>query len=381
MGEGLPLSSDTVDYMLDFDKVLMTTVRSGASDLILKVGSPPVIKTVGKVLFLSDDPVGVEELEEAARSICSPGNWETYSRDGEVDFSFQGAGELGRFRVNMFRQSGKIGLVLRQINSVIPSFAQLSLPERQFLHLASLDRGLVLVTGQTGSGKSTSLAAIVDHIIQTRNEHIITLEDPIEYLFEDNLSIVNQREIGSDTESFESGLRACMREAPDVIMVGEIRDAETMEAAVAAAETGHLVLSTLHTVNAIQTIERIFTFFPPHQHDRVRMQMATVLAGVASQRLLPSVKTQGMVPVVEILLATPRIRELLSNGDTLALERALVDGEDYYGTQTFNMALRELCESEVVSLEDALLASDNPDDLKLALRGIQTGLSASRIPC
>ncbi len=367
--------------MLDLDKVLMTTVRSEASDLILKVGSPPAIKTVNKVLFLSDEPVGSDELEEAARTICSPTHWQTYETKGEVDFSFQGCGELGRFRVNMFRQSGRIGLVLRQIKSVIPGFEELALPERQFLHLSSLDRGLVLVTGQTGSGKSTSLAAMLDHIIQSRNEHIITLEDPIEYLFEDNLSIVNQREVGSDTMTFATGLKACMREAPDVIMVGEIRDAATMEAAISAAETGHLVLSTLHTVNAVQTIERIFTFFPPHQHERVRMQMATVLAGVASQRLLPSLKTQGMVPAVEFLMATPRIRELLGAGDTLALEKALIDGESYYGTQTFNLSLKELVESETVSLEDALRASDNPDDLKLALRGIQTGSSTVSLRC
>jgi twitching motility protein PilT len=256
----------------------------------------------------------------------------------------------------------------------VPSFTELCLPERQFNHFASLERGLVLITGVTGSGKSTSVAAIIDAINNTRNKHIVTLEDPIEYRFTDNLSVINQREIGLDTHSFLTGLRAAMREAPDVIMLGELRDTETMSSAIAAAETGHLVITTLHTVNAMQTVERVMTFFPPHQHDLVRFQLSTVVAGVASQRLVPCLQSARMVPAVELLMATPRTREILREGKTRELEKSLEEGAEYYGSQTFNMSLLQHLQGGRISLDDALNASDNPDDLKLALRGVTKGV-------
>jgi twitching motility protein PilT len=365
--------------MFDLDKILQMTVAADASDLILKAGSPPAVKVAGRVLFLSDDKLAPEETAATITRIAPKQALETFEKRGEADFSFHAGADSGRFRVNVFRQSGTMALVLRQIKAVVPSFADLSLPVRQFQHFAGLDRGLIFITGQTGSGKSTSLASIVDSIINTRNEHIITLEDPIEYVFDDNLSIVNQREIGIDTTTFATGLRAAMREAPDVIMVGEIRDTETMESAIAAAETGHLVLSTLHTVNAVQTVERIQTFFPPHQHPLIRLQLSTVLAGVASQRLIPNLKNPGMVPAVEVLMPTPRVRELIFEGKTRELHKALIEGEEYYGTQTFNMSLKGLYEQKLISLEDALAASDNPDDLKLLIRGIETGRSTVRM--
>ena len=359
--------------MFDLDKILEMTVSADASDLILKTGSQPAVKVSGRVLFLSDDRITPAEAQQIVERIAPPPVREAFERKGESDFSFHAGDGKGRFRCNVFRQGGQIGLVLRQIKATVPSFADLNLPVRQFVHFANLDRGIIFITGQTGSGKSTTLAAVIDAIVNTRNKHVITLEDPIEYVFNDNLSIVNQREIGTDTNSFATGLRAAMREAPDVVMVGEIRDADTMEAAIAAAETGHLVLTTLHTVNAIQTVERIQTFFPPHQHQLVRLQLATCLAGVASQRLLPNLKTSGMVPAVEVLMPTPRIKELIFEGKTRELEKALIEGLDYFGTQTFNMSLKSLLEQKLVSLEDALAASDNPDDLKLLIRGVENG--------
>ena len=364
--------------MFDLDKILEMAVAADASDVILKVGSQPAVKVSGKVLFLSDNVITRAEGDLIVDIMTTPLTKERFEQDGEADFSFHSE-RAGRFRVNLFRQSDSLGVVMRQIKSVIPSFADLHLPDREFGHLANLDRGILFVTGVTGSGKSTTLAAIIDYINNTKNKHIITLEDPVEYTFSDNLSIVSQREVGTDTKSFSTGLRAAMREAPDVIMVGEIRDEETMQAALSAAETGHLVLTTLHTVNAIQTVERIHTFFSPHQHDLVRLQLSTVLAGVCSQRLIPNLKTAGMVPAVELLMATPRVKELVFEGKTLELEKALVEGQEYYGTQTFNMSLKILYENTMVSLEDALAASDNPDDLKLSIRGIETGSSASRL--
>jgi twitching motility protein PilT len=311
-------------------------------------------------------------MQAVLERIASPADRAQFAANNEADFAFQHE-SLSRFRVNMFRASGEISAVMRQIKSTIPSFEDLGLPERQFCHFGQLERGLVFITGITGSGKSTSLAAIVDYINGTRNKHILTLEDPVEYRFEDGLSIINQRQVGTDTSSWISGLRSAMREAPDVIMLGEIRDKETMEAAIAAAETGHLVLSTLHTVNAVQTVERIMTFFPPHQHELIRSQISMVLEGVISQRLVASLKDDRMVPAVEILMGSPRIREILKAGTTPDLQHALEEGADYYGTQTFNMSLKYLYDAGLISVEEACAASDSPDDLRLAMRGIVRG--------
>lgn len=357
---------------VDLDRLLATVVDSDASDLILKTGSQPAMKQAGKVLFLSESTVSAEDAESILKRISRSDTMERFEKHGEADFAFEHP-ERGRFRVNVFRGAGRISIVMRQVKNIIPSFAELNLPEKQFTRFANLERGLVFVTGITGSGKSTTLASIVDAINNTRNKHVLTLEDPIEYRFGDNLSIINQREIGMDTRDWITGLRNAMREAPDVIMIGEIRDDETMAAAIAAAETGHLVITTLHTVNAIQTVERVMTFFPPHQHELVRLQLSLVLEGVASQRLIPCVKTGRMVPAVEILMGSPRIREILRAGHTKDLDNALQEGAQYYGTQTFNMSLKGLYDTGLIGLEDALAASDNPDDLKLAIRGVTRG--------
>jgi twitching motility protein PilT len=357
---------------LDFERVIATAVDANASDVILKTACQPALKQGGRILFLDEPTIAPADMQQLLERMAHADAMARFEKLGEADFAFQHSNR-GRFRVNAFRQSGEISIVMRQIKSVVPTFDELCLPERQFEYFASLERGLVFITGITGSGKSTSLAAIVEAINNGRNKHILTLEDPIEYRFQDNLCIVNQREVGVDTSSWLTGLRSAMREAPDVIMLGEIRDSATMEAAIAAAETGHLVLTTLHTINAIQTVERIMTFFPPHQHDLVRLQLSMVLEGVASQRLVPCVKTGGSVPAVEVLRATPHIREILRQGQTTDLAHALEEGSEYYGTQTFNMSLRNLHDRELVTLEDACAASDNPEDLRLAIRGVTRG--------
>jgi twitching motility protein PilT len=357
---------------MDFDRLLQTVVDSDASDLLLKVGSQPAMKSAGKILFLSDAHLTDDDVASVLQRIAGDEARRRVAEIGEADFAWEHP-SLGRVRVNAFRQSGRVSIVMRQVKRAVPGFAELFLPEVQFGKLAALDRGLVLVTGVTGSGKSTTVASVIEQINHTRNKHVVTLEDPIEFRFEDDLCIVNQREVGVDTQSWLTGLRAAMREAPDIVMLGEIRDAETMSAAIAAAETGHLVISTLHTVNAMQTVERIMTFFPPHQHELIRFQMSTVLAGVASQRLIPCMSTARMIPAVELLLSSPRVREILREGKTRELEKALVEGAEYYGTQTFNMSLKSHIDAGRISVDDALAASDNPDDLKLALRGVVKG--------
>jgi twitching motility protein PilT len=357
---------------MDFDRLLQTVVDADASDLLLKVGCAPAMKAAGKILFLDKTMLSEADVDAVLSRIAGAEARKRVEERGEADFAWEHA-SLGRVRVNAFKQSGRISIVMRQVKRAVPGFAELFLPEAQFRKFAALERGLILVTGVTGSGKSTTVASIVEEINHTRNKHIVTLEDPIEFRFQDNLSIVNQREIGVDTQSWLTGLRAAMREAPDVIMLGEIRDHETMSAAIAAAETGHLVISTLHTVNAMQTVERVMTFFPPHQHELIRFQLSTALQGVASQRLIPCLQTARMLPAVELLMGTPRVRELLREGKTKDLEKALVEGAEYWGTQTFNMSLKSHIDAGRVSVDDALAASDNPDDLKLALRGVTKG--------
>ena len=357
--------------------LLRLMLQKNGSDLFITAGFPPAIKVDGRIVPQSNQILQPQHTTELARAIMNDRQAADFETHKECNFGISPAG-IGRFRANAFVQQGRVALVLRTIPQKIPNFKELGLPP-VLTEIALAKRGLVIFVGGTGTGKTTSLASLVDYRNENTYGHIITIEDPIEFVHQHKNCIVSQREIGIDTESFATGLKAAMREAPDVIMVGEIRDHETMSAVLSAAETGHLVLTTLHTVNAIQTVERIQTFFPPHQHDLVRLQLATVLAGVASQRLLPCLSSSGMVPAVELLMATPRVRELVLEGKTLELDKALQEGQEYYGTQTFNMSLKSHYEGKLISLEDALAASDNPDDLKLQIRGIQTGVSASRL--
>jgi twitching motility protein PilT len=291
-----------------------------------------------------------------------------FAERGEVDVSYEIYG-VGRFRANLFRQRGYIGMVFRHIHSKIPSMEELNLPAEQLKRLSMQPRGLILVTGTAGSGKSTTIASMINFINNTEEKHIISIEDPIEFTFQDTKCVIDQREVGQDTDSFLAALKHAVRQSPDVIFIGEMRDLETMEAAINAAETGHLVFSTLHSLNAMQTVDRILNMFPVHQHQFLQLQLAQLLEGVVSQRLLPTKDGAGRMAAVELMCATPTTRELLLHGKTRELYKALKEGS-YYGCMTFNQSLKSLLERDLITLEDALHAADNPDELKLELRGI-----------
>jgi len=361
---------------MDTRELFRILVKERASDLIIKSNACPAMRVQGRVKFISESRVP----EAFARALCDevlPDRLkERFERTGEADASYE-VEEVGRFRANVFRQRGRLCLVFRHVLDQVPSLQQLNLPVRQVEELAALQRGLVLVTGTTGSGKSTTLAAMVEHMNHHFQRHIVTIEDPIEYVLVDRKCMINQREIGFDTMTYDAALRHVVRQTPDVILLGEVRDMATMQAALSAAETGHLVLSTLHTVNGVQTVERILSFFPPHQHQQVRLQLSLTLEGVLSQRLLPRKSDQTRVPAVEILVATPTIRDLLFEGKTRELHKAIYEGSHYYGTQTFNQSLRTLFKNGLITYEDAMAAADNPDELKLELRGISKGAATA----
>ena len=363
--------------------LLKTMVRANASDLFLKTDGPVGLRVDGAVqrdVLVGDgaaEPVSESFIAQLVEDVLNARSRGLLKENGEADAAYEVAG-LGRFRVNAFSQRGKLGFVFRHIPTRIPSLEELNLPVKQLQKLASLQRGLVLVTGVAGSGKSTCLAAMLDYINTRFPRHIITVEDPIEFVHQDKKSIVEQRELGVDTHSFGSALKHCVRQSPDVILIGEMRDHETMAAALNAAETGHLVLSTLHTVNSVQTVERIMGYFPPHLHGLVRMQLALVLEGAVSLRLLRRTDGPGRIPAAEVLVATPTVRELLEQGKTRQLPGALRDG-DYFGTQTFGQSLKKLMDAGLVSENAALEAADNPEELRLELKGIVRGGVARRL--
>ena len=357
---------------MTLDDLLKATVTHEASDLLLKAGAKPALRVHGRVGSLSAEPLTPEFTQQAMAEITTERQRQTFEREGEVDLSHD-APDIGRFRVNVYKQRGLVGLVFRHVKREISSLQELNLPQETLIKFCSHSRGLLLVTGVTGCGKSTTLAALVEHINQTQHKHIVTIEDPIEFLYEDKKSLVEQREIWEDTMSFGSAMRHVVRQAPDVILIGEMRDQETMAAALNAAETGHLVLSTLHTVNVSQTVERIINFFPQHQHDLIRLQLSMILVGAASLRLVPRADGKGRVPAVEILTGSPRVRELLHDGRTVDLYQAIREG-GFFGMQTFNQSLKQWVEKGVVKLEDAMAAADDPDELRLELEGV-TGAS------
>jgi twitching motility protein PilT len=362
---------------MQLETLLSATVRAQASDLLLKAGAPPVFRVDGllrrDVLPEDQRAATLDDgfMAHALATVLDEDDQKTFDSEGEADAAYE-LPEVGRFRVNAFRQRGRIGLVFRHVLKVIPTLEELNLPVAPLRKLCARQRGLVLVTGVAGSGKSTCLAAMVDYINSTSRRHIVTVEDPIEYVYEDKQSLIEQREINLDTRSFASALKHCVRQSPDVILIGEMRDAETMAAALSAAETGHLVLSTLHTVNAVQTVERIMGYFPPHMHELIRLQLAMVLEGVISLRLLRRSGEAGRVPAVELLIATPTTRELLQQGRTRQLPAALREGA-YFGAQTFGQSLKHLMDEGLVAEEEALAAADNPEELKLELKGITRG--------
>ncbi len=366
---------------MEFNALLSKMVKARASDLFVKVGSPPSMRIDGRVRFLQDEPTSVEDAKKILFTITKPRGGVAGMVDAsgqvtkEIDIAYD-LPKVGRFRVNISSQRGQLFFVFRTVSRAVMTFEDLFLPREPLEKLASLNRGMVLVTGVTGSGKSSTLAAMINFINQSMNKHVVTVEDPIEYVFKDKRSIITQREVGHDTQSFPMAIRAAMRQAPDVLMIGEMRDQETMEASIHAAETGHLVFSTLHTVNAQQTVERIINYFPPHQHDLIRMQLSMVLEGVVAQRLGPRKGGTGRVPAVELMITSPTIRDMLREGRTTDLYKCMAESE-YFGCQTFNQSIGKLYKEDLISLEDAMKLADNPEELKMELRGIVKGARAT----
>jgi twitching motility protein PilT len=352
--------------------LLKRAVERGASDLHLKVGSLPMARIHGNLIAIdADKRLDHEDLVEMAAAIMSNTHRQKFKDAQEVDLAYSVPG-LGRFRCNVFQQRGTIGMVLRVIPVQVRSIDALGLPP-VLTRIATEERGLVLVTGTTGSGKSTTLAAMVDYINNTRSSHIITIEDPIEYLHRDALAIINQREIGVDTRSFAFALRSALRQDPDVILVGEMRDQETIETALHAAETGHLVFSTLHTLDATETINRIISVFPPHQQKQIRLQLSTVLKAAVSQRLVPSIDGSNRVPAVEVLVATAFIRDCIVDKEkTHLIQGAIAAGTSQYGMQTFDQSIFDLFSKGFISYEEALRWASNVDEFKLRVQGIST---------
>ena len=351
--------------MFDIDECLRHLIQVEGSDLHLKVSLAPMVRVHGHLAAIEgQEPLGPEDTSEALRKMLQePEKLEEFDREGEVDFAYAIAG-LARFRVNAFRQRGSTSLVCRAIPFTIRSVADLNLPA-VITELAEEERGIVLLTGTTGSGKSTTLAAMVDHINQTRAKHIVTIEDPIEYLHRDKNSIINQREVGLDTVSFQRALRRVLRQDPDVILIGEMRDEETVHTALSAAETGHLVLSTVHTVDATESINRLLDFFPPHQQQQARAMIAGVLKGVVSQRLVPTVAGDGRVAVCEVLRMTGRVKDLITNPNETARLHEVIEEGEYYGMQTFDQALLGHLQAGRISMETAMRTATHPHDFKL----------------
>ena len=357
------------------DDLLRMAMSFGASDLHLRAGSFPVIRVTGELKPLSGvSRLSQDETLEMAFSMMSNRQKQHFKEAYEVDIGY-GVSGLGRFRVNIFQQRNSIGIVARVISDTIRGFAELGLPPI-LNNIADERRGLILVTGTTGSGKSTTLAAIVDHINQKRNCHIVTIEDPIEFLHKNKESFVTQREVDVDTRNFAEALRGSLRQDPDVILVGEMRDLETIETALVAAETGHLVLSTLHTMDASETLSRIISAFPPYQQKSIRIQIAGLLRAVVSQRLMKSAKGNSRIPAVEVLMSTPLIRDYILHEDkTQSIRDAIAAGTSQYGMQTFDQSLFYLYQSGLITLDEALRGSTNQDEFRLRLAGIHNTTS------
>ena len=357
---------------MEINDLLRKAYALDASDLHIKVGSPPILRIYGELTPLTtESKVSHEDATRMALSVMTPAQTEIFKKKSDLDLAYSVPG-LGRFRCNVFMQRGTVGLVFRVIPTRIPTIDELNLPE-VIKKISMEQRGLVLVTGTTGSGKSTTLAAMIDLINTSRTEHIMTIEDPIEYLHRDKKSIINQREIGSDTESFSKALRQALRQDPDIILVGEMRDFETIQTSLVAAETGHLVLSTLHTIDAAETINRIIAVFPPYQHKQVRMQLAAVLKGIISMRLMPKADGKGRVPAVEVLVATATIKDCVLDPDkTKMITDVIEQGAIHYGMQTFDQSLFSLYKTGLITYEEALRRATNPDDFILRIKGIQS---------
>lgn len=344
--------------MLLFEDLLTKAVDLNASDIHFTVGIPPTMRINGSLIPFGDEKLSPKNIEEYVKQVLTEEQYNKYIDMGELDLSYAIQG-VGRFRVNVFRQRGSDAMALRTITPQIPTLEKLDMPP-VIKDLCKKQRGLILVTGPTGSGKSTTLAAVINEINNTRNCHIITLEDPVEYLHKHKRSIVNQREIGHDTKSYANALRAALREDPDVILVGEMRDLETISIAITAAETGHLVLSTLHTIGASKTIDRIVDVFPPYQQQQIKVQLSAVMEGIVSQQLLPKADGDGRVAAIEIMTATPAIRSMIREGKSHQIDSAIQTGGKH-GMKTMDMSLVELYKKGLITQESALTYSVDRD--------------------
>ncbi len=355
---------------LDLSAVLGFAVKQKASDVHIKAGMPPILRLSGRLVPIKNhERLAPVEVANTALAIMNETQKETFRREHQVDLAYSVPG-LGRFRVNIFNQRGAAGIVFRVIPINILSFEDLHLPE-VFHKIAEEMRGLILVTGVTGSGKSTTLASIIDYINNKRSAHIISIEDPIEFLHKDKFCLINQREVGFDTLGFADALRGALRQDPDIIMVGEMRDKDTIETALTAAETGHLVLSTLHTIDAVETINRIVTTFPPYQQKQIRIQLASVVKAIISQRLIPTSDGNERVPAVEVLMSTARIRECIEDKEkTKKIFDAISKGHSTYGMQTFDQSILSLLHKGLITYNEALLQSSNPADFELKVKGV-----------
>lgn len=369
--DNLPVMTSSNEQFLD--RILSAARDVGASDVHLKVGKPPILRIGGELRTVK----GAAPLDEAVLSafgarLMNQRQRKIYEETRAVDLAFSTPDDI-RYRVNVFQQRGNTGMVLRVIPPEVPPFETLNLPG-VLLDLASKRRGLVLVTGVTGSGKSTTLAAMVEHVNKSRSCHILTVEDPIEYLFQDRRSVVNQRELGMDTTGFSSALRSALRQDPDVILVGEMRDLETIEIAMTAAETGHLVLSTLHTTDAVETVNRIISVFSPHQQNQIRVQLSAILVGIVSQRLAVRSDGKGMIPAVEVLVANKRVRELILEPNRVKeLREVIAQSREPYGMISFDQSLTELVNHEKITYEEALSCATNAEDFALNFSGVKDG--------
>jgi twitching motility protein PilT len=357
---------------MELNTILSVALKSRASDIHMKAGLPPIYRIDGVLRPLPKAPrIAPDAIRKIAHEIMNERQRAHFDQTREVDLAY-GVPGLGRFRVNVFTQRGTISMVFRVIPVDIPDIDHLNLPP-VIKKIAMEERGLVLVTGATGSGKSTTLAAILDFINANRTSHIVTIEDPVEFLHRDKKSIINQREVGSDTEGYAIALKSALRQDPDIILVGEMRDEETIETALHAAETGHLVLSTLHTIDATETVNRIVAVFPPYQQRQIRLQLSAVIKAVISQRLVPCSDGKGRVPAIEVMRSTARTRELIDDKEkTKQIREAIQQGFVAYGMQTFDQSLMGLLKRKLITFEEAMRQASNPDDFKLKMSGISS---------
>jgi twitching motility protein PilT len=362
---------------MTFDELIQTAGARGASDIHLRAGHVPLVRIDGSLeRWTSVAAISAVDLDSFAARLLSPVHQERLRTKLEVDVAWQAPG-VGRVRASVFRQRGTVAISMRLIPASVPSLEALGLPP-SVVALSEESRGLVLVTGATGSGKSTTLAALVDLINRTRALHILTIEDPIEFVHDDRRAVVTQREVGFDTPAYAPGLRSALRQDPDVILIGEMRDMETVETALVAAETGHLVLSTLHTLDAPETVNRIVSVFPPHQQGQIRHQLSRVLRASISQRLMPRADGRGRVLAAEVLIATAFIRDCIQDAEkTSLIGDAIVQGAAQYGMQSFDQAILKLCQQDMVTVEEALHWVTNVEEFRMRLRGITPGSAAA----